>query len=148
MTILDRIKTESLAARKSGDKVKAKILVTLIGEANTKEKNLQPARAISDAEVVALINTMIKNNDITIDALSSHDNNEKAIDDLATLNREKEILDSFRPKQMTDDELGKAIYQYTQTGAADMKSIMERLKADFPGCYDGKSAARIAKSLV
>jgi hypothetical protein len=60
--------------------------------------------------------------------------------------REIEILTSYLPKQMTEDELREAVSTFKAANPdANMGVIMAHLKTNFAGLYDGKMASQIAK---
>ena len=79
--MLAKIKRDQLAARKSGDKVKASILTTLIGEASP-----VGTQVVSDADIVKVVKKFIKNIDASLEL--RHDD---------VLVQEREILTVYMP---------------------------------------------------
>jgi uncharacterized protein YqeY len=60
--------------------------------------------------------------------------------------REIQILESFLPKQMNEEELRAVIEHFKAANpGANVGAIMGHLKAEFAGLYDGKLASQIAK---
>lgn len=141
MSILEQIRADSVSARKSGDKLKSGLLVTLLSEAQTVGKNA--GRETTDEETIAVIKKFIKNSNQVAEA--ARDN----ITAETNAYKEIEILDSYLPKQLTEDEIKVIINGLKnptdQIMGADMKSIMGYFKHMYPGRYDGATVAKYAK---
>lgn len=59
------------------------------------------------------------------------------------------IIEEFLPKQMTPEQLEKAIVDFASaTPGAALNHIMKHLKETYAGQYDGKSASDIAKRVL
>lgn len=143
MSLLQEIKSKNLEARKAKLTAVVNVLTPLIGDAEMVGKNAN--REVTDAEVVQMIKKFIKNLDETIRALGDNDPRT-----LAALG-EKNTLESFLPKQLSEDELKGHIHAIhaglvTHEGKADMGSIMKMLKTRFDGLYDGKLASQLIKA--
>ncbi|EPX78097.1 GatB/YqeY domain-containing protein [Salipiger mucosus] len=139
MGLLSTIRADSLAARKSKSP-SSSVLTTLRGELDTKTKSLSPARDLTDAEVLAVVQKFIKSIDETIIHLEKNGSAEA----LATARAERAALEVYLPKQMTEAEL-EAFVQAKVAEGANMGQIMQALKAEHGGQYDGKLASQIAK---
>lgn len=141
MSILEQIRADSVSARKSGDKLKSGLLVTLLSEAQTVGKNA--GRETTDEETIAVIKKFIKNSNQVAEA--ARDN----ITAETNAYKEIEILESYLPKQLTEDEIKVIINGLKnptdQIMGADMKSIMGYFKHMYPGRYDGATVAKYAK---
>lgn len=145
MSLLDQIRKDQLQARKTQNKIAAELLTTLIGEAAMVGKNAGN-RESTDTEVKAVIKKFLKNNTETTTSLHLN---------LATplmmevLQKEKEILESYLPKQMTEKEL-KAFFEneIVVSGGKEVGILMKALKNQRAGQYDGKMAAEVVKELV
>lgn len=59
---------------------------------------------------------------------------------------EKEYLEDFIKKQLTDQELRDAINTIKYQGYRNIGDIMKLLSLQYPGQYDGKKAAQFARS--
>lgn len=141
MTLLEKIKADQLQARIVGNKAKASILTTLIGEAEMVGKN-DGNRDTTDQEVVATIKKFLKNIDDTISVAGSTD----------ALIAEKDALQVYLPRQLTEPELrvtiGGIIVQLGLSGPKSMGTLMSELKKNHAGCYDGGLASKLAKELL
>lgn len=133
--LIDKIKTDNLAARKAHDSNKATLLTTLIGEAEMIGKNAGN-RAPTDDEVVETIRKFVKNNKQTIEALAGVG--------VEKFQFENDVLTEYLPKMLSEDELTEVIKSFD---TKNMGEIMKQLKAKYAGVYDGAMASRIAKTI-
>ena len=143
MTLIEQIKARNLEARKAKLTAVTGVLTPLIGEAEMVGKNAN--RVVTDAEVVQMIKKFIKNLDETIRVLGDNDPRTLVAMD------EKQTLEQFLPKQLTEDELKAHINAIhaglvAHEGKADMGSIMKMLKTRFDGQFDGKVASQLIKA--
>lgn len=129
-----QVKKEQLEARKTKDKIKATLLTTLLGELQTEMKS----RGVeaTDEMVIAKCKKFLKGNEELIKTCIPGD------DRYIEANIEKQILESFLPKQLTEDELRNII---VATGLNDVGQIMKFLKENHAGQYNGKLASQVAK---
>lgn len=131
--LVDQIKAKRMAAMKARNGVARSILTTLLGELEGMAKRDQVD--ISDDMVMRTCKKFIIGNIETMKLGGSKDQ----------LETENAILKSFLPKQLNSDELRAII--------ADMKllnlgQIMQQLKAEHAGTYDGKMASEIAREFI
>lgn len=133
MTLLERIRAKSLAARKAHSPI-ASFLVTLLSEASLPGKNAN--RESTDAETQSVIEKFMKN--------------AKANLKLGVFGAGNEIttLEEFIPQQLTEDELRALVTELTDTYDGNIGAIMSHLKEEYSGHYDGKTAASIIKEVL
>jgi len=138
---LKEIKRDALQARKIKDP-KARILVTLIGEASMIGKN-DGNRDTTDDEVLKVIQKFVKNCDENI--IQRKKNNE----DLEDFKFELEVLSEYLPKQLAEHDLRMKIVNYVVlndlSSMRDMGKVMQMLQKLLPGQYEGKMASRLVK---
>lgn len=101
MALVDDIKNKVKDAMKSGDTVARDILRLALGEIQTAEA--RKTAALTEEEVVAAVRKLIKSNEETL-SLSS-DNAERS----ATLEKEVDVLTALLPKQLSVDDIVKAL---------------------------------------
>ena len=101
MSLVDDIKGQVKDAMKSGDTVARDILRLALGESQTAEA--RKAAALSDEETAAAVRKLIKSNEETLSL--SADNAERS----ATLKKEIEVLSALLPKQLSVDDIVKAL---------------------------------------
>lgn len=142
MSILEQIRADSVSARKSNDKLKSGLLVTLLSEAQTVGKNA--GRETTDEETIAVIKKFIKNSNQVAEA--ARDN----ITAETNAYKEIEILESYLPKQLTEDEIIEII-KNIKTDANTMETkftiglAQTYFKLHYAGRYDGALVAKYAK---
>lgn len=142
-SLLQTIKKAQLKNRKEFIKNKdvqfsdaAKLLTTLIGEAEIIGKN-EGNRETTNDEVVKVIKKFISNNN----DLLKHKQDEKIV-------RENEILNSFLPKQLSKEELSSIIENIISEGKKEIGPIMKELNANHSGLFDGKLANQIIREKI
>ena len=136
--LINTLRKDQLEARKNKDKLKSTLLTTLIGEASMIGKN-NGNRESTDKEVFDVIKKFIKNINTTIEL----------VEDVNDLKTEKTILESYLPKQLTEEELDNiivsAIKENNYDNIKQMGAIMKFLKDNYNGLYDGSTASKIIK---
>ncbi len=138
----EQVEKDALAARKSGEKVRSALLVTVLAEISRVGKDAGNRKA-TDEEAVGVIK---KFKDGVVDSLAviSDSNRRDA------LNLELEILQTYLPVGLTEDQLTASIKEIIG-GLEDksMKSIgavMGSLKRLHGVSFDGATASRIIKA--
>ncbi len=152
--IYDAVLSRYTVARISRDKRVTAVLSTLIGDAQTKAKNAQVEK-LDDGAMTALINSFIKNQNITLDAL------EKITEESDTVLRSRDfvrqdiaLLQSFLPQQLTESELQSIVSMFVlgflSAGEAmpQMGVVMNHLKTEYAGRYDGKLASAVVRTAL
>jgi uncharacterized protein len=139
MSLMEKLQADQLVARKNRASVPAALLTALIGEAAMVGKNAGN-RASTDDEVLAMIRKFLKNAEETQARLR------EAGKDTATITEEIQILSSYLPQQMTDEQLSAAIAGIIQgMSNPNMGAIMKALKENYGGLYDGRRANELIK---
>ncbi|VTU42248.1 MULTISPECIES: GatB/YqeY domain-containing protein [unclassified Variovorax] len=150
MSLLQRIKDDSLQARKAKEAAKAATLTTLYSEAAMIGKNAGN-RETTDEEVAATVKKFIKNAKEAIVVL------ENATDDARiaardALRQEVSVYNAYLPQQLDHGQLTSAILGIVQ-GLAErspkqMGAVMKALKEQHGTNYDGSAASAIAKEAL
>ena len=146
MSLLETIRNDSLKARKSGDRLAAKVLVTLLSEAEMVGKTAGN-RASTDDEVVLVVRRFLKNIGETLKS-------EKTLDParVGDLKTEQELVSAYVPfvepvDYLPEDELRTEIKAIGEgLTLKDTKRVLEALNAKFPGRIDGKAVSGILKT--
>lgn len=127
---------KNLRINNRNKKIIYNLLSTIIGECEQISKNP------SNDQIISIIQKMYKDNNITLQSLS--DDRKELIDNLK---RENDYLETFLPKQLTEDELYALINSQIQSGN-NMPKVMKYLSENYKGRYDGKTAVRICNMLI
>jgi hypothetical protein len=157
--LLEKIKADSITARKAKDTTAANLLTTLYSEAAMVGKNIGN-RESTDVEVMSVIAKFLKNAEetfrLTALTLTSAMGQYGMLHDLSaarvsTLTAEIRILKGYMPQQLTEQNIGdivsRLIHDNAGTGGPklNMGMIMAHLKATYGGQYDGKMASAVVK---
>jgi uncharacterized protein YqeY len=136
-------------AMKSGDK--ARLATIRMVQAALKDRDIEArgqGKEVSEEDILALLQKMVKSRQESVGMYV-----QGGREDLAAQERgEIEVIQSFLPKQMGDDEVQAAIKAaIAETGAASMKDmgkVVAVLKAKFTGQMDfGKASAAVKAAL-
>ena len=142
--LLEKIKSDSLDARKARDSEKATSLVTLYAEAARVGKDAG-GRDSTDLEVLAVVRKFIKGLDDSLTVL-------KDPTAIAKAQAERLVLSAYLPTQITGDALADVIASILETAAdktaKGMGFVMNALKAQYGGAYDGAEAGRLVKAAL
>ncbi|AKF13109.1 aspartyl-tRNA amidotransferase subunit B [Sinorhizobium phage phiN3] len=139
-TIYSKIKADFIGARKKRIQLNVSLLSTVIGEMDNEASRAKTgSKEVSDEVAIKVLKKFSSNLEEVIN-LSKNDIVRDGDPEI-----EKIIIDSYLPKQLTEDELRAAI---KTSGFTSMKDIMAFLKANHAGLYDGKMASQIAKEFA
>ena len=144
-TLLDRIKADSLEARKAKSLI-AGPLSALLGEIGTKEKTFSPARPITDAEAVAIVRKFLNGIEESLAAVKDL-GGERIENERAKLLAEKAKFESYLPVQMSEEAI-RAVAEARKAAGEGMGQIMAYLKANHAGAYDGGLASKVVKAAL
>lgn len=141
--LYQKIKQDSLQARKSGNKLVAQALVTLASEIQAQGKTEQERSAPSDEVSISVIKKFIKNLDETIRVSGPGLMSKNVL--------ERDILATYLPAQLTEDEIKTIIAGLKGNPGEDlimeptMGNIMSYFKNMYPGRYDGALVSKLAR---
>ena len=143
MALFDLLKTHRLIAMKAHDSVTKDLLSYVISEAVKKSmadpKN--PRKEPSDGEVVKVVEVLLQSNLENL-ALENLDESSRI-----KYKQENDILESYLPEKMSDEDLQKAIEDFLSKNPKNIGLVMKMLKQNYEGQYDGAKASEIAKRL-
>ena len=137
--LLNTIKKDQLTARKNRESLKSTLLTTLIGEASPSGN-----QSVTDKDVEAKIRKFIKNAKESIDAKIERGQ------DTSDLQEEISILETYLPKQLSDDELETMVDEYiSQHEISEVKQlgqVMGHFSKNYKGLFDGKALKNMVQS--
>jgi uncharacterized protein len=143
--MIAELKKAMMKAKMEHDTLKSNLLSTLIGEAVMIGKN-DGNRETTEQEVLNIIRKFLKNVSENIKIL------EEMGKETATALKEKEILESFLPKQLSTEELEKVVESIVadlpEKSVKMMGAVMAELKKRHEGLFDGKSASEIVRKIL
>jgi uncharacterized protein YqeY len=142
MTLLDRVKADTTAALKAGDRERVGALRLIVSELQRAHKE---AAAGSEADEVAVLQRERKRR---LESASAYRDGGR--DDLATgEEREAELIEAYLPEQLSDDELhaivGDAVAETGATSPKEMGKVMSVAMARVQGRADGKRVSALVR---
>ena len=144
--LFKNIKETNLQERQKKEKDSIKIEVTnlILGDSQKLAIDSGNKENITDEQVKQEIRKILKGVTDTIQILKNKkDFSEKDPKYICSI-KEKEILESFLPKQLTTQDIIEIIQN---NNLKDMKIIMNYFKENYNGCYNGKELQEIAKTI-
>lgn len=142
-TLIEKVRLDSIEARKRADKTAAALLTTLFAEASRVGKDAGN-RASTDAEVIQTVKKFKNNAEETL-KVAREDTKDKIRAEIA-------ILNDYLPQELTPAELESAIAEIVaslgEKSPKIMGKVMSGLKDRFAGRYDGKLASELVKTAL
>lgn len=147
MTLRTKIADDMRSAMKAREAQRLSGIRLLI--AAIKQREVDERKELSDAEVISVIEKMIKQRRDSIEQFLAAGRQDLVDRETYELN----LLSGYLPKQLTDEqvvqEVSEAITQTGAKGAADMGKVMSALKAKLSGRADmGKVSAMVKAKLA
>ena len=133
--LLDDIRKDMFNAKKDKDTLKANLLSTLFSEMFLITKSGKP---YTEEDFIKVIKKFTKNIDETL-------NLEIPEEKKVQLKKEKEILETYLPKQLSKEEIEKIVTEMLGSGK-QMKDIMQFFKENHSGMYDGRTVSEMVKA--
>ncbi len=147
----EKIKTELVAAMKAKDEAKTSVLRLINSSIKDKDIAARPSGktdGITDDEILQLLQSMIKQRKESIELYEKGNRADLVSKEKAEI----EVISSFLPAQMNDEEIEAAIKQIiSQTGATSMKDmgkVMGSLRSQYAGQMDFGKASSLIKGLL
>lgn len=146
MTLKDRLMEDMKVSMRNKETLK-KSVITMI-RASVKQKEVDDRVDLTDDDVIELIAKQLKQRK---DALVEFEKAER--EDLITQTKDEiEILASYLPQQLTDEELEAvvrdAVAEVNAQSLKDMGKIMGKVMAVAKGKVDGKRINEMAKKIL
>ena len=146
MKLLEKIINEMYLSMKSGDKIKANALRTLVSK--LKDQQIKLRKDISDEEALKVIKTLVKQRKESAQIFLKAGREELAEKE----NLEISILEKYLPKMISDDEIRVLVEGIVkEIGAKDLSDIgkvMPLVMKRGKGKVDGKLANDILRELL
>ncbi|MBL7158332.1 MAG: GatB/YqeY domain-containing protein [Candidatus Omnitrophica bacterium] len=146
-SLSSKIENEIKTALKAGDKIKVSTLrmlkADIVNEAIARKKS-----DLNESEIMAVIGRQIKRH---LDSIEQFQKG-KRLDLAEKEKQELEVLKSYMPEQLKDDEIEKiirlAISETNASGAKDMGRVMKAVTEKTKMRADGKKVSDMVKKLL
>jgi uncharacterized protein len=137
--LLARLQQDLNTARKAQDKGRVTLLGTIISEVKNREIELK--RDLADDDVIDVIRRGIKKRR---ESIEMYDKGARA--DLATTERnEVDVLATYMPAAVSDDEIRAAVGAAIDGGAANIGAVMGKVMSQLKGRADGGTINAIVR---
>lgn len=147
MALVNTIESDYIAAMKAKDMEKVAVLRLIksaFGYAAVEKKK----NALEDAEAVDVLRRQVKQRKESVESFEKGGRKDMADKE----RKELEIIQSYLPQEMSDEEIGKlaqkAIEASGAKSKADMGKVMKELMPHVKGKADGKRVNDIVNSLL
>ncbi|HNW82378.1 MAG TPA: GatB/YqeY domain-containing protein [bacterium] len=143
--MIQELKKMMMKAKLEKNLLKSNLLSTLVAEAVMVGKN-EGNRETTEAETLNIIKKFLKNVNENIKMLDElgKDKNDAL--------KEKEILESLLPKQLSSEDLEKVVMEIVaklpEKSPKMMGAVMAELKKNHDGQFDGKMASEAVKKCL
>ena len=151
MSLKDKINDNYKNSLKSKDKVEIstyRLILSAIKDLDIANRSGPNKKDTDDADIVKLLKKMIKQRSESIDIYKK--NNRQDLLDVEQ--KEHNILSSFLPKQLTDEETKRVCMEAISSAGAnslkDMGKVMGELKKKYPDNLDFSKAGSLLKELL
>lgn len=137
---------QSIIEKKSSLTNTLRLIKSAIKDKDIAARSSKDKEVIKDTEILNLLQTLIKQRNDSIDSFKSADRK----DLIEKEEQEIEIISSFLPKQLDQDEteniISNLIQEKNYSSIKDMGNIMQDLKSKYSGKIDMSLAGKISKS--
>jgi uncharacterized protein YqeY len=144
MTLQERIQKDIAAAMRSKDSLRLNVLRMM--KTAVKNKEIEKMKALEEPEVLAVLNTLVKQRKDSIDQFRAGGREELAQKEEAEIT----IIDEYLPAAASDEDIRKAIEdsirESNATSMKDMGKVMAATKAKLSGkTIDGARVSQFVK---
>lgn len=138
-SLKSRLQADQISARKSRDKLRTRVLSTVLSE--LKYKEIDAKDDLDDAGVQAVVSKAIKQRKDAAEQMRGGGRGDLAAGEEA----EAELLTAYLPPQLSEDAVREMIRAAVAGGADNMGAVMGRLMPQLKGSFDGKEANRLVR---
>ena len=146
MTHFEKIKADMYESMKSGKKVKANTLRSVLSK--LKDKQIEKRELLSSEEEIRILQMLVKQRKESIDLYKKGGRTE-----LVDIEKqEMSIINSYLPKMMSEDDIKDIVKNVLDsTGASsmsDMGKVMPEVMRQGKGLIDGKTAQKFVSEML
>ena len=146
MTHFEKIQADMYEAMKSGEKVKANALRSVLSK--LKDKQIEKREPLSSEEEIRILQTLVKQRKESI-SLYEKGGRSELVD---IEKQEMSIINSYLPKMMSEDDIKDIVKNVIDsTGASsmsDMGKVMPEVMRQGKGLIDGKTAQKFVSEML
>ncbi len=137
--LIDEIKKANMEAMKAHDQASRSAYSAVISRYQIL-KSKDPAKEISDADLLSMIQKVVKELDEEIDSFQKANRPEQALE----VQKQKDALKRFIPAQLSEEEIKEIILSLPDHS---IPFVMKHFSANYKGKVDMALVSKVAKSL-
>lgn len=138
-SVNDRLRADLNSARRERDKLRTGLLSMTLAE--VKNRQIELGREPTDEEVTDVVVKAVKRRREAADQIRAAGREEMAQKE----EQEAELLTSYLPQQLTEDEARAIIRDAIAAGAANVGAVMGAVMPKLKGRFDGRETNRIVR---
>jgi uncharacterized protein YqeY len=139
----NRLNDDLKSAMKDKDTLRLNVVRLVKKYVQELETSVGHSGTATDAEVMKIISKLVKQGKDSAEQYKSAGRIDLYDEEMAQVN----ILESYLPKQMTDEEIAIEVDKVmSETGSTNMGVLMKELNVRLAGRADGKTISRILKT--
>ena len=146
MTLRDQLTSDMKDAMRAKDTVRLRTVRSLKAAVQSADIDARGGEGLDDAAVLAVV---VKQAKQRRDAITQYESADRP-DLVATEQEELDVIETYLPKQMSDDELAQAVDQIVAqsgaTGMADMGKVMGQAMGRLKGKAEGGRVQQAVKA--
>lgn len=145
--LLDQIRADINESLKKSDKTRVetlRFLLSAVGNEAIAKYQAAGEKKLTDADVLEVVKRQVKTHRESIEAFQKGGRPELVAKEQAEL----AILESFLPKQLSDDELRKILEPIVASGETNFGPLMGQAMAAVKGQADGGRVAALLKQML
>ena len=146
MTHFEKVQADMYAAMKSGEKEKANTLRNVLSK--LKDKQIEKRENLSIEEEIKILQALVRQRKESIDLYEKGGRSEL----VAIEEQEMNIINSYLPKMMSDDNIKDIVRNVIETSGAnsisDMGKVMPEVMKQGKGLIDGKTAQKFVSEML
>jgi uncharacterized protein YqeY len=131
MSLKEKVSEDLKTAMKEKNPVKLSVLRVLKAEIQRNEQAVSGKVELTDGDIIKLVKKLIE-------GIKETNNNQDEI----------LVLESYMPKQLTEEFLRETLNRLKETGVSNMGDYMKYFKTNHDGLYDGKILSSMVKEYL
>ena len=144
MTLQEKIQTHIAEAMRSKDQLRLDVLRMM--KSAVKNKEIEKMKALEEGEVIAVLNTLVKQRKDSIEQFRKGGREELARKEEAEI----KVIEGYLPAAASDDDIGRAVAEAIQetsaTSIKDMGKVMKATMSRLAGkTIDGGRVSQLVK---
>lgn len=137
--LINELEKANIEALKNKDKTTRAVLSVVINKYRVNAIELKSqGKEASDVDLIKVINKVIKE----LDEEKAGYEKLGRVEDVDNINKQKEVIEKYLPKLMSEDEIRKVISSLEDKS---MPSVMKHFKANYDGKVDMSLVSKIAR---